>query len=281
MDELNAMTGLAGVKEAIRRQIGAAVLARRRGKSSNVSGRSMTFAGSPGTGKSVTARLVAQIMREEGCGTGRFVEAGREQLIGKYLGYTSPKIAKLFEEARGGVLFIDEAGALIPRRSDSYAEEAVNALVRHMELEQETMVIFATYPGEMKELMDSNRGLRSRVSKALVFEDYSDEQLWEILGALAGKEGYALPEDAKDACLSFFRQLRDCMGENFGNGRESRRLLQSAIEELGLRVLNGAETLELSAADFEAAAAALLEQERSRADEKRVIGFESPDTRER
>ena len=172
MDELNAMTGLDNVKTTLRRQIAVSVLKARLEKGSAAC-RNLAFAGSPGTGKSVTARLVAEILREEGCGTGRFVEAGREQLVGKYVGHTSPKIAKLFEEARGGVLFIDEAGALIPDRSDSYAEEAINALVRHMELEPETVVIFATYSKEMKELLDSNPSLSSRVARVLEFEDYA------------------------------------------------------------------------------------------------------------
>lgn len=272
MDELNTMTGLENVKSALRRQIAATALMARRGNGSGLC-RNLAFAGSPGTGKSVTARLVAEILRDEGCGTGRFVEAGREQLIGKYVGHTSPKIAKLFEQARGGVLFIDEAGALIPDGRDSYAEEAVNALVRHMELEQETTVIFATYSEEMKKLLDSNPGLSSRVAQVLEFEDYTDEQLWEILAALTKREGFAPPADAHDGCLAFFRTLRERRGGNFGNGREARRLRDAAVEELALRAADGAECIELTAADFEAAAERLLAQEDGGGDDKRRIGF--------
>ncbi len=271
MDELNAMTGLDNVKAVLRRQIAVSVLKARLEKGSAAC-RSLAFAGSPGTGKSVTARLVAEILREEGCGTGRFVEAGREQLVGKYVGHTSPKIAKLFDQARGGVLFIDEAGALIPNRSDSYAEEAVNALVRHMELEPETVVIFATYSKEMKELLDSNPGLSSRVARVLEFEDYTDEQLWDILGSLTAKEGFTLPADAHDACCDFFRTLRERRGRNFGNGREARRLRDAAIEQLALRALEDADAVELTAADFEAAAGSLLEQEDG-GEVRRRVGF--------
>lgn len=271
MDELCAMTGLDNVKTVLRRQIAVSALMARLGKDSAAC-RSLAFAGSPGTGKSVTARLVAEIMREEGCGTGRFVEAGREQIIGKYLGHTSPKIAKLFEAARGGVLFIDEAGALIPGRDDNYAEEAVNALVRHMELEPETMVIFATYSDEMKKLLDSNPGLSSRIARVLEFADYTDEQLWGILGTLTEKEDFALPADAHDACCAFFRTLRERRGRNFGNGREARRLRDAAIEELALRVKDCDEPVELTAADFEAAAKRLLEQEEA-PEPRRRVGF--------
>lgn len=272
MDELGAMTGLERIKETLRRQI--AVFRLKMRQDTETACRSLAFAGSPGTGKSVTARLVAEILREEGCGTGRFVEAGREQLIGKYVGHTSPKIAKLFEQAKGGVLFIDEAGALIPDRSDSYAEEAVNALVRHMELAPETMVIFATYSQEMQELLDANPGLSSRIAQVLKFSDYNDEQLWEILGTLTAKEGFALPADAHNDCCDFFHTLRERRGRNFGNGREARRLRDAAVEELALRAMDDQTvSVELTAADFTAAAKRLLEQESKDEKETARIGF--------
>ena len=274
MDELGAMTGLDGIKTMLRRQIAVTMLNARHG--GEPACRSLAFAGSPGTGKSVTARLVAEILREEGCGTGRFVEAGREQLVGKYVGHTSPKIAKLFERSRGGVLFIDEAGALIPRHGDSYAEEAVNALVRHMELEMETMVIFATYPREMKELLDTNPGLSSRIAQVLEFEDYTDDQLWEILGTLAEKDGFTLPADAYDICCGFFHTLRGRRGVNFGNGREARRLRDAAVEELALRAMEDPQARKLTAADFSAAAVRLLAQENGET-AGRVIGFGGED----
>ena len=235
--------------------------------------RNMAFSGPPGTGKSVVARLVAQILREEGVGTGRFVEAGREQLIGSYLGQTSPKVAALFEKARGGVLFIDEAGALLNARGDDiYAAEAVNALVRHMELHPETVVIFATYPQEMEQLLASNPGLSSRVARVLDFPGYSDAELLGILEFLARAEGERIPPEAGETCLEFFRQLRQQKGDCFGNGREARRLYQAAVEELALRRRKSGGADELCSQDLARAAARLLEQPAQRR-QMAAIGF--------
>ena len=260
--QLEAMTGLQPVKESLRRLLATAALeGRRRQQGLEVRPvcRSLAFSGPPGTGKSVTARLAAQILREEGCGTGRFVEAGREQLIGTYLGETSPKIAALFQRARGGVLFIDEAGALLDGGQDIYAVEAVNALVRHMELDPETMVIFATYPGEMERLLASNPGLSSRIAQVLEFPAYDGGQLWEIFQSFARAEGYALPEGAEELCDGFFSRLRQADPESFGNGREARRLFQGAVEELALRTLSApGEGYALSLQDLEHAADRLL-----------------------
>lgn len=278
-EALKSMVGLDGVKDALDRLLASAAMEDRRrlsGVEIAPSCRNMAFSGPPGTGKSVTARLAAQILREEGCGTGRFVEAGREQLIGSFLGQTSPMIAELFQRAKGGVLFIDEAGALLEGKDgqDIYVAEAVNALVRHMELEPETMVIFATYPEEMKKLLSSNPGLSSRVAQVLDFPGYGDGQLFDILRTFADKERLTLPEDAADICSHFFSTLRRRKGDDFGNGREARRLFQAAKEEMALRTISAAEVPSaLASADLKAAARRLLAQEKS--PDQSAIGFHS------
>lgn len=258
-DELDGMPALDNVKDVLARILAANVRAGKKGQLPAYS--SMAFAGAPGTGKSVTARLVAKIMNEEGCGSGRFVEAGREQLIGEYLGQTSPMVAKLFERAAGGVLFIDEAGSLLDASGqDSYAKEAVAALVRHMELHPETTVIFATYPGEMEHLLHTDRGLSSRVSRIVKFNPYSNEQLWDILACFAEKNRETIPMDARGDCFQFFDELRRRKGEDFGNAREVRRLFEFACEELALRSTEASE--QLRAEDLSKACERMLAQEK-------------------
>ena len=271
---LNDMIGLENIKSELSRMLATVSMDNRRrmeGIEIPPAWRNMAFSGSPGTGKSVTARLVAQILREEGCGSGRFVEAGREQLIGAFLGQTSPMIAKLFQQAKGGVLFIDEAGALLNNGNDIYATEAVNALVRHMELEPETIVIFATYPDEMQQLLDSNPGLSSRVAHVLEFCSYDEDQLFHIFCTFAKKEHLPVANDIKSVCDDFFRNLKNKKGENFGNGREARRLYLTAKEELALRAKNRPNTvLKLTKKDLQLAATRLLLQENEK---QNYIGF--------
>ena len=275
LDKLESMIGLESVKNALHRLLATATMedrSRMHGLEISPSCRNMAFSGPPGTGKSVTARLVAQIMREEGCGSGRFVEAGREQLIGAYLGHTSPMITKLFQQAKGGVLFIDEAGALLNHgHNDTYATESVNALVRHMELEPETIVIFATYPEEMKQLLVSNPGLSSRVAQVLDFKNYDDAQLFHIFCDFAQKEGFAVKKECEAICNHFFHKLKERKAETFGNGREARRLFQAAKEELAVKALTAPETaMTLNADILTEAAERLLEQEQT---EQHSIGF--------
>lgn len=272
LQQLHQMIGLQDVKRQIQRVIATVQLEKRRGKQKRPLCRNLTFAGSPGTGKSETARLYAQALRECGCSSGIFREVGRESLVGQYVGETSLKVEKLFNEVRGGVLFIDEAGALVSDGRDTFGKEAIDALVRHMEISPETVVIFATYPDEMDKLLSSNDGLRSRFSRNFIFPDYSEEELFEILQNIAGRDGYEIPMDAHDVCTDFFAKMKLQKGKDFGNGREARRLLESAIEELAVRSMEDPSIkLELTVQDLKNASKNLLPS--TPVTPKRQIGF--------
>ena len=272
-ERLDLMIGLQDIKAQVRRVVATANLEKTRGTQRRSINRNLTFAGSPGTGKSETARIYADILRENGICSGVFREVGREGLVGKYVGETSLKVEQLFHEVRGGVLFIDEAGALLSDGRDSFAKESIDALVRHMELQPETVVIFATYQEDMEKLLSSNDGLRSRFSRNFVFPDYTAEELWLILQNIAARDHYDIPEDAYDICTEFFTEQRKRKGKDFGNGREARRLLEHAIEELAVRFSDDPTALTLTAGDFRKAADELLGP--APAPTKRTIGFQA------
>lgn len=219
--------------------------------------RHIAFTGAPGTGKTVCAQLLAKIMEEEGEGSGLFVEAGREDMIGSYVGHTAPKIAELFKKAYGGVLFLDEIGALVPggrNGSDTFAEEAINALVYHMDRNPETIVIFATYPDEMESFLESNPGLKSRLAQTVHFPSYGKKALEKILLSLCEKQGYGISKKAIEVCENYLIDLEKKAPKTFGNGREVRRVFNAAEEEMALRLSKTpSSNFNLSQKDFSAA----------------------------
>ena len=188
--------------------------------------RSMIFYGNPGTGKTVSARLVADALREAGVGNGVFVEADRASLIGKYVGHTAPKIREIFEKARGGVLFVDEAGFFLTEDGKKgFAGEAIKEFVRYMELYPDVTVIFAMYEKEMNDFLKLDEGLRSRISRRVHFPDYDTEQLCDITEYMLGKYHYELEKGARES-LSAFYEKRDI---TFGNARGARKLTECLI----------------------------------------------------
>lgn len=66
-----------------------------------------------------------------------------------------------FKEAQGGILFIDEAYALVDG-SNTYGAEAINTVVQMMEnYRDRVIVIFAGYPEKMQTFLEQNEGLKS------------------------------------------------------------------------------------------------------------------------
>lgn len=184
-DEFNAMVGLGEVKEIVRNLIAAHKMRKLRaswGITDEGAARHMVFTGNPGTAKTTTARLIARILEEEGvlprC---PFVECGRADLVGRYVGWTAPKVREKIVQAHGGILFIDEAYALMEEHR-TFGDEAINTIVQEMENQREdVIVILAGYPEKMKELLLHNEGLKSRIGFRLHFSDYTPTELDGIL----------------------------------------------------------------------------------------------------
>ncbi|MCF0133428.1 MAG: AAA family ATPase [Blautia sp.] len=169
----------------------------------------MVFYGNPGTGKTTVARLIARIYYHLGLlSKGHLVEVDRSGLVAGYVGHTALKVKDVVKEARGGVLFIDEAYALTYKRSENdFGWEAVDTLIKAMEDEREDLVVIvAGYPEPMKQFINSNPGLKSRFNRYLKFEDYTGEQLLQIYNKMATEAGYETEEAAMDCIGDFFEQ---------------------------------------------------------------------------
>ena len=139
----------------------------------------LVFTGSPGTGKTTVARIVARIYKDLGIlKSGHTVETDRSGLVAEYVGQTATKTNAVIDSALNGVLFIDEAYALVPENASSdYGQEAISTLLKRMEDDRDKLVvIIAGYPNEMKRFIDSNPGLQSRFTRYINFPDYTDKE---------------------------------------------------------------------------------------------------------
>ncbi|MEU3273979.1 right-handed parallel beta-helix repeat-containing protein [Saccharomonospora sp. NPDC006951] len=231
LSELDGMIGLSGVKSEVRALIDEIQVnewRRSEGLSIGTVSNHLVFAGAPGTGKTTIARIYGQLLKALGIlPNGKFKEVARRDLVGQYIGHTAEKAASAFDEARGGVLFIDEAYTLSRSSGGGadFGQEAIDTLVKLMEDHRdEVAVIVAGYTGEMRKFLDANPGLASRFGKTLEFENYTPDQLVEIAKHVAKGADYELADNVELALLEWFSQIeRD---ENFGNAREARKLLE-------------------------------------------------------
>ncbi|MGM9523763.1 MAG: AAA family ATPase [Faecousia sp.] len=247
IDTLNGMIGLQEAKAVIRKALDyfkVQKLYRDRGLQDTRPTMHMVFTGNPGTAKTTVARLFAQIMRDNGLlSGGELYEVGRADLVGKYVGWTAQLVKQKFREARGSVLFIDEAYSLLDDRNGLYGDEAINTIVQEMENNRDNMVvIFAGYPDPMEQFLSRNPGLRSRIAFHVPFPDYNTEELVSIAELLAGKKGLHFTQQACDKLRNILSTART--SADFGNGRYVRSLLEQAGMEQASRIvkMNG-ETL--------------------------------------
>ncbi|MFF4354445.1 right-handed parallel beta-helix repeat-containing protein [Streptomyces sp. NPDC001530] len=238
--ELDVLVGLERVKNDVSSLVKLMQMVRRReeaGLAAPPLSRHLVFAGNPGTGKTTVARLYGRILAAVGLlDRGHLVEADRSSLVGEYVGHTGPKTQRVFEEAMGGVLFIDEAYSLTPAAgSNDFGHEAIATLVKLMEDHRDSVVVIvAGYPDEMEHFIDSNPGLASRFSRTLLFEDYDTPELVNIVEHHSERHQYRLTDSAREALAAYFEATP--RGERFGNGRTARQTFQAMTERQAYRV---------------------------------------------
>lgn len=234
MQILEGMTGLKDLKQKAK-EYQALALEKSANKALGQLHSNMIFYGNPGTGKTTCARLLANIMAENGVGSAKFVVCTRSDLIGKYVGHTAPIVAKLFADARGGVMFVDEAGFFLNTNSGGFVEDALKEFVRYMEAYPDVTVIFVMYGGEMEKFLKLDEGIASRIAEKVHFEDYTIDELWQIFGKMLKDHGYRLSAKCKAGFTGYMKAKMS--QKDFGNAREARKLAESCIKALSIRKL--------------------------------------------
>jgi SpoVK/Ycf46/Vps4 family AAA+-type ATPase len=201
----------------------------------------LVFTGNPGTGKTIVARLFAEICRALGVlKCGHLVEVDRAGLVGGYIGQTALKTKQVIESAIDGVLFIDEAYSLTRSKSENdYGIECVATLLKEMEDHRDALiVIVAGYNDLMQSFLESNPGLRSRFTRDVHFPDYSSEELWHIFKHIVVANGYQLGAGAADIARAQITRIYGRKGDNFGNAREMRTFFESVVQEQANRLVS-------------------------------------------
>lgn len=261
LDELDTLIGLEKVKNKVQDLIVYQKVQRLRSEKNLHSAKNtlhLAFTGNPGTGKTTVARIVGRIYKRIGLlSKGHFVEVSRTDLIAGYQGQTALKVKKVIEQAKGGVLFIDEAYSITENdHSDSYGRECLTELTKALEdYRDDLVVIVAGYTEPMNKFFESNPGLKSRFNTFIEFDDYNSVEMDNILFSMCQSNDYVLDDEAKNKIHLYFEQQIASKDENFANGRLARNLYDDLAMNHARRVIkvdnpNSADLSTIKAEDF-------------------------------
>lgn len=228
MSELNELVGLEEIKE----QINDLVALLRFNKKTNIDistfNLHMTFEGNPGTGKTTVGRIITDIFYNLGyIKQNKLTEVTSKDLIAEYLGQTQGKTFNAVKSALGGVLFIDEAYSITFGKSE-FGSECIATLLKLMEdYRDKLIIIFAGYTDEMKEFIDANPGLLSRIGYNINFPNYSLEELTQIFLNLLQKNNLKITDKALEKLKLIIKESSSV--ENFGNARYINNIFQKVL----------------------------------------------------
>jgi SpoVK/Ycf46/Vps4 family AAA+-type ATPase len=178
--------------------------------------------GSPGTGKTEVSKMLGKIFYGLGiCKKDKFTSVKRSDLIGKYCGHTAKMTQDAFENAKGGILFIDEAYSLgSPEQRDTFSTECIDTINQNLTENKDTIVFIAGYKEQLEESFFShNPGLNRRFKFRIHVDKYDADDLRLIYLKKIQDDGWNVWNEDKEneIPLDFFTKNRDLFKYNGGD----------------------------------------------------------------
>ena len=243
--KLDDLVGLQKVKDAITNLYKASIVGRSTGAPESTIAPHLIFTGNPGTGKTSVAKLMGELYLALGLlPTANIRVVSREDLIRGYIGQSEGRTAEVIEQSMGGILFVDEAHQLGGGGENDFGKPVLGTIIRAMlERRGEFAVIFAGYDDKMAAVYESEPGLKRRFTYTFTFEDYSTDELVEILMRMAAPRLRLSPE-AVEKAAKLFDTIRRTNPGDFGNAGAAEKMLMRAKTNQAARIFDNPDSVD-------------------------------------
>ncbi|OLQ07138.1 Protein CfxQ [Symbiodinium microadriaticum] len=189
------------------------------------------FLGNPGTGKTTCAKLYGELLKNLGfLNSGDVVFKTAGDLGGSVVGEAQQKVLGVLQSAAGKVLVIDEAYNL---NDGLYGKQVLDVLVEKIQGgdNDDIAVLLLGYEDQMLSMLrEQNPGLARRFppEQAFYFEDYTDQELMDILRNHCRSEGVKPSLDFQEKAKRKLDMLRRSES-HFGNAGAVMNLVKAAM----------------------------------------------------
>lgn len=225
---LDDLIGMDSVKEQIR-EIAQSVEVERRMMEmgigeATVENVHIVLTGNPGTGKTTVAKRMGEVFKAIGIiPTDKVIVKKAEDIFDSFANSAGRNMTAAVDDAMGGILFLDEAYALLPKTAPGEVSksgtEAINALMTCMsERVGQFITIVAGYKTEIEEFIrNANPGFERRFTYRIHIPDYSNDALFKIFMQQVAKKGMTMTDDAQALLKLKIDEMVTAKDEKFGN----------------------------------------------------------------
>ncbi|BBZ49269.1 hypothetical protein MHEI_09860 [Mycobacterium heidelbergense] len=171
----------------------------------------MVFLGAPGTAKKTFARIIAEVLFGLGTLTRpQVTEITAHDIVVDDPSHSAARMKTVCDDARGGVLFLDDAHQLVPHtESLSWGGDVIAALQACVaDYRGELVVILAGHPTPMREFLTAHAGLAGRFPHTVAFTSPTPDDIVALGHRLAGKENLHVEDTAWELLHTEAARLR-------------------------------------------------------------------------